>query len=431
MACQEDIDVFQSITGADLETAEHCLEAFEGNMDRAVSHFLDARAIPAPRHKRNEAAARANGSTAHHNSYVNDEDARMPSRAGRKSGADTKHADPSNTQQRNQSHIEEEAALQEALAASTVTAGNGATASPTAPACNEGATLSHLSIDGSDSEEEEEYEPEVDSDVEMDTEEEYLEKMAVSREARLRLAREAQLSVAHSNAASSSGRNVDLPDLPAGIDLEEARMVESAMLGVPYTGRLPDFTNGAMGGGQSNAASAHAPVSPAVQEQRSLREEQDWAYKESLQADQKRMDAEDAKAAADEAAARAESIANAEAKERQRVVEQAHAKRLAATTAALSPEPPAGTDVVTVAVKLPDGQRLTRRFLKISPVKALYDYVDVRGPSAAGPNADFQPGTYLLVASRPRKVHQSSATQSLADAHFEKQEMLMLEPLPE
>jgi hypothetical protein len=44
----------------------------------------------------------------------------------------------------------------------------------------------------------------------------------------------------------TAGRNVDLPDLPAGIDLEEARMVESAMLGVPYTGRLPDFTNGAV-----------------------------------------------------------------------------------------------------------------------------------------------------------------------------------------
>jgi hypothetical protein len=93
------------------------------------------------------------------------------------------------------------------------------------------------------------------------------------------------------------------------------------------------------------------------------------------------MDAEDAKAAADEAAARAESIANAEAKERQRVVEQAHAKRLAATTAALSPEPPAGTDVVTVAVKLPDGQRLTRRFgLSLHTYSAA-----VRLPSACGP----------------------------------------------
>lgn len=45
------------------------------------------------------------------------------------------------------------------------------------------------------------------------------------------------------------------------------------------------------------------------------------------------------------------------------------------------------------------------RFLKTSPVEALYNFVDVKGPSAAGPLADFQPGTYLLVASRPRKVH--------------------------
>ncbi len=45
------------------------------------------------------------------------------------------------------------------------------------------------------------------------------------------------------------GRDVGLPDMPAGVDVEEARMLEAAMLGIPYTGRM-DFA----GGGGTNGA---------------------------------------------------------------------------------------------------------------------------------------------------------------------------------
>ena len=64
-------------------------------------------------------------------------------------------------------------------------------------------------------------------------------------------------------------------DLPEGINVEEARMLEAAMLGIPYTGRMPTFGEGA----------AAAPVDPEARAQRALRREQDEAYEESLAAD--------------------------------------------------------------------------------------------------------------------------------------------------
>lgn len=49
--------------------------------------------------------------------------------------------------------------------------------------------------------------------------------------------------------SAGRGPGADLPDgmeLPEGVDMreiEEARMLEAAMLGIPYEGRMPDFSN--------------------------------------------------------------------------------------------------------------------------------------------------------------------------------------------
>ena len=62
-------------------------------------------------------------------------------------------------------------------------------------------------------------------------------------------------------------------------------MLEAAMLGIPYAGRLPDFgVNGAAppGGGGFGGGGAQ-PLSPGVRHTRALREEQDWAFQASLQ----------------------------------------------------------------------------------------------------------------------------------------------------
>ena len=72
-----------------------------------------------------------------------------------------------------------------------------------------------------------------------------------------------------------------------GVDLEEARMLEAAMFGVAYQGRMPDYNGlpaaggGAYGGPRGRGA--HHPLDPHVLEGRMLREEQELAYQESLQ----------------------------------------------------------------------------------------------------------------------------------------------------
>lgn len=78
-------------------------------------------------------------------------------------------------------------------------------------------------------------------------------------------------------AAAGAGADPDVPlDLPEGINLEEARMLEAAMLGIPYAGRIPDF---------SAAPAPAAPLSPGTLEQHAIRREQDQAYEESLALD--------------------------------------------------------------------------------------------------------------------------------------------------
>ena len=53
------------------------------------------------------------------------------------------------------------------------------------------------------------------------------------------------------------------------------RMLEAAMLGIPYEGRIPDFT--------SQPARLDQPMSPTAVAGRAVRQEQDYAYEQSLQ----------------------------------------------------------------------------------------------------------------------------------------------------
>ncbi len=73
-------------------------------------------------------------------------------------------------------------------------------------------------------------------------------------------------------------------DLPDGINVEEARMLEAAMLGVPYSGRMPDFAREAAER-EAREVAGLAAVDPNVAEQRLLVSEQDAAYEESLALD--------------------------------------------------------------------------------------------------------------------------------------------------
>ena len=57
-------------------------------------------------------------------------------------------------------------------------------------------------------------------------------------------------------------------------------MLEAAMLGIPYAGRIPDFAEQPLGG---RAGGRTTPIDDSLQEQRLLREEQNSAYQQSLE----------------------------------------------------------------------------------------------------------------------------------------------------
>lgn len=208
-------------------------------------------------------------------------------------------------------------------------------------------------------------------------------------------------------------------------------MLEAAMLGVPYTGRVPTF-------------SPSAPADPAALAQRSLRREQDEAFEESLAADRwgrggvsgwvvwarpwtgqlsgpgsngrrssvrstcqvcrhlparsarplwlprpfrraKQESAQEAARAAEEAAATQAAAEAAEAAKRDAAA-RALAALLERKAGALPAEPKAGEPAtLQLVVRLPDGTRCGRRFRHGDSLSCAFDFVDVR---AAGGGAD-------------------------------------------
>ncbi|KAL0025751.1 hypothetical protein WJX77_008951 [Trebouxia sp. C0004] len=216
---------------------------------------------------------------------------------------------------------------------------------------------------------------------------------------------------AHSSAA--------MPDMPSDINVEEARMLEAAMLGIPYEGRIPDFT--------AQPAKPDQPMSPTAVAGRAVRQEQDYAYEQSLQADRdKRMATERVereKREAEDASARqvAEQQAAADAKE------ASLKQTLQRKQQALPAEPGAGQeDVVQVAVRMPGGTRFLRRFRVTDQLGSLFDAIDVH---TQGQN--LPPGSYRCVAQYPRRVFTEGTPGSLRDVGLAqaKQETVLIEPI--
>ena len=155
--------------------------------------------------------------------------------------------------------------------------------------------------------------------------------------------------------------------LPDGINEEEARMLEAAMFGVPYAGKIPEFSN-------------VAPVSGEVMEQRHINRDIDDAYAESLRADREKAEAVQREKEAALALERGQAERKARA-ERERL-EREEARLVKQKSLPAEPEV-GGEGVVTVAARLPTG-RCSRRFRKSDPLRALYDFVDIE--SGLAPN---------------------------------------------
>ena len=204
--------------------------------------------------------------------------------------------------------------------------------------------------------------------------------------------------------AASADANVDalIPGVSAA-EREEARMLEAAMLGIPYEGPLP----GAGGSlGVSGVGLGPAP-SAEVAEARAVRNETDWAYEESLRADREKEAKRAAQREEEERIAAEKAVAEAMEAEAAAKAAAEREAAIAAANDALPNEPEAGAEgVVDVAVKLPDGRRVRRRFLKSNPLQAVFNFWSARNTLRRAPSVSSRSSregrSKIMPGGRPR-----------------------------
>ncbi|KAJ0264804.1 Plant UBX domain-containing protein 8 [Hirschfeldia incana] len=161
---------------------------------------------------------------------------------------------------------------------------------------------------------------------------------------------------------------------------DEAVMLEAAMFGgIPETGynHLPFLP--------PQQRAPPRPPSPSLTAQRLIREQQDDEYLASLQADRDRelqsiKDAE-ARQIEEEAARKAfleEEKKKEEEAQRKLEEEQELERELNAKEASLPKEPQADEEnAITLLVRMPDGTRHGRRFLRSDKLQSLFDFIDI------------------------------------------------------
>ncbi|XP_010540613.1 PREDICTED: plant UBX domain-containing protein 8 isoform X2 [Tarenaya hassleriana] len=204
---------------------------------------------------------------------------------------------------------------------------------------------------------------------------------------------------------------------------DEAVMLEAAMFGgIPESGYSFPYAS-------RQHMMTPRPPSPSLTAQRMIREQQDDEYNASLQADREKemkaireaearqLEEEAAKMAALEEEKRKEEEARRKLEEEQELERQ-----LVAKEASLPREPPADEEnAMTLLVRMPDGTRLGRRFLKSDKLQSLFDFIDI--------GRVVKPGTYRLVRPYPRRPFSEGESEStLNDLGLtSKQEALFLE----
>ncbi|KAK3132878.1 hypothetical protein QOZ80_6AG0528940 [Eleusine coracana subsp. coracana] len=238
-----------------------------------------------------------------------------------------------------------------------------------------------------------------------------------------------------SNLEDLQNNGDEFPSEWGGISSEEhdeAVMLEAAMFGGVPEGPTHPFSM------PSHRSSTHYPPimhspPPELTEQRLLREQQDDEYLASLQADQEK----ELKALQEAEVRRQEETAAREAtiEKQKQEEEESHKKKLeeeelesnlASKKASLPSEPPPDNEgAVTLVVRMPDGSRQGRRFLKSDKLQFLFDFIDI--------GRTYKPGTYRLVRSYPRRTFTSSEGDvSFSDLGLtSKQEALFLEHITE
>ncbi|XP_048230065.1 plant UBX domain-containing protein 8 [Ricinus communis] len=243
-------------------------------------------------------------------------------------------------------------------------------------------------------------------------------------------------SPGQNNLSSHPQRNGDsFSDEWGGISSEEhdeAVMLEAAMFGgIPEgTGyRFPYAPHQFMQAEGSYSRGIPRPPSPSLQAQRLIREQQDDEYLASLAADRekemKAMEEAEARRLQEEAARKAaleEDRLKEEESRRKLEEEQEFERQLAAKEASLPQEPPSDDEnAITLLVRMPNGTRCGRRFLKTDNLRSLFDFIDIARVA--------NPGSYRLVRPYPRRAFSDGESElTLRELGLTtKQEALFLE----
>ncbi|XP_057761795.1 plant UBX domain-containing protein 8 isoform X2 [Arachis stenosperma] len=207
----------------------------------------------------------------------------------------------------------------------------------------------------------------------------------------------------------------------SSVEHDEAVMLEAAMFGgIPEgTGyRYAYAPHEFMQSRGSYPRPTPRPPSPSLTAQRLIREQQDDEYLASLQADREK----ELKAIEEAEAAREEERRREEESRRKLQEEQELETQLVAKEASLPPEPSSDDEnAVTLLVRMPDGSRRGRRFLRSNKLQSLFDFIDIARV--------VKPGTYRLVRPYPRRAFSYEESASILEelGLTNKQEALFLE----
>ncbi|KAJ1398093.1 UBX domain [Sesbania bispinosa] len=205
---------------------------------------------------------------------------------------------------------------------------------------------------------------------------------------------------------------------------DEAVMLEAAMFGGIPEGsgyRHAYAPHDFMQNRSFNRQPTHLPYrppSPSLAAQRLIREQQDDEYLASLQADREK----ELKAKEEAEAVRELERQRAEESRRKLQEEQELETQLLAKEASLPPEPSSeDVNAVTLLVKMPDGSRRGRRFLRSDKLQSLFDFIDI--------GRAVKPGSYRLVRPYPRRAFSDGESAATLDelGLTNKQEALFLE----
>eukprot|EP01104_Vermistella_antarctica_P001439 TRINITY_DN1148_c0_g1_i1.p2 TRINITY_DN1148_c0_g1~~TRINITY_DN1148_c0_g1_i1.p2 ORF type:complete len:496 (+),score=96.52 TRINITY_DN1148_c0_g1_i1:2245-3732(+) len=170
---------------------------------------------------------------------------------------------------------------------------------------------------------------------------------------------------------------------------------------------------------QSTALVAAQADRQEVTTNRTIREEQDVAYEESLRADQERERREREEREREEREER-ERVEAIRAEEEARAAKKSQREReLELKLGRIPPEPAAGeVDVVQIYVRLPNGERIGRRFRSTDRFQSLYDFVDTK-------QDEVEADTYELMTNFPRVVFRD-VDEAISTGQFGKSALLMM-----